>query len=205
MAGRALSRLLAPTTATRTARPPLSLPFDLAEASPTPSRYDVLFQDALTLAPVASVSRGVQLDEVINDSLDHVVLLCPRSGSRGHLFGSWTLPAATSPRAAVARLRASAIATIGYDPIVSFFGLPRARYRSAHDFRAGRLNDQIEARYLPVGDFTARVGRSQRPNPRFPKHGRYPERSGVSPLHRLAPLPGVLDNASQERKAAISG
>src|ERR1700722_6271235 len=67
------------------------LSFNFTETSPTPSRHDVLLQDALGLSPIASVSRGVQLDKVVDDDIDHVVFLRARRGSCGRLFGGRVL------------------------------------------------------------------------------------------------------------------
>jgi hypothetical protein len=49
------------------------------------------------------------------------------------LTAAGSFPPATSPSASKARLRAVARSIAGYDPIVSFFGKPAARYRTAHE------------------------------------------------------------------------
>jgi hypothetical protein len=146
------------------------LPFDLAETSPTPSRHDVLLQDALGLSPVASVSRGVQLDKVVDDGIDHVVFLRPRRSSCGRLFGC-RVPTGGD----IAERRCSTPPGLGnldqwVRPDRKLLWLAARAVSQRPRFRAGGLNDQIQARHLPVGNLTARVGSSQSPNRHFGKH-----------------------------------
>ena len=106
----------------------------IVESAALPSLYGVSFEEAFGLAPIASLSLRIPLDEFLDDLLDKISLTLALGLGRGStavFCPAGSSPLAIVPRASSAALRAALRSREGKLPSVNFRDAPSARYRKA--------------------------------------------------------------------------